>query len=283
MSRLDQFESVFKAASKAVFHYHSITFGKALIISDLEEYQAKLFGDRVRAFLSGIDGAADTDWREFSAGAIGSVGDVLRLVETERPDLVCTYRNLYSGAWQWPFTLGDHLEVLTQVTDVPVLVLPRLDDGVWESGVQNTDRVMALTDHLTGDDGLVNMAVSMTSDDGVLFLAHVEDGATFDRYMDAIGRCANIDSEVARHDIHEQLLKAPHDFIQSCRQKLADVPITVEERVTGGHRLSIFKELIEAQDLDLLVMHTKDDDQLAMHGLAYPLAVELRSVPMLLL
>ena len=30
-------------------------------------------------------------------------------------------------------------------------------------------------------------------------------------------------------------------------------------------------------------MNTKDDDQFAMHGLAYPLAIQVRSVPLLLL
>ena len=35
--------------------------------------------------------------------------------------------------------------------------------------------------------------------------------------------------------------------------------------------------------IDLLVMHTKDEDQLAMHGLAYPLAIELRDIPLLLI
>ena len=34
---------------------------------------------------------------------------------------------------------------------------------------------------------------------------------------------------------------------------------------------------------DLLVMNTKDDEQMAMHGLAYPLAIEVRSIPLLLL
>ncbi len=30
-------------------------------------------------------------------------------------------------------------------------------------------------------------------------------------------------------------------------------------------------------------MHTKDEDQMAMHGMAYPLAIELRQIPLLLL
>ena len=36
-------------------------------------------------------------------------------------------------------------------------------------------------------------------------------------------------------------------------------------------------------EIDLLVFNTKDDDQLAMHGLAYPLAVEVRGIPILML
>jgi len=36
-------------------------------------------------------------------------------------------------------------------------------------------------------------------------------------------------------------------------------------------------------EIDLLVMHTKTDDHLAMHGAAYPLAVELRQIPILMI
>ena len=41
--------------------------------------------------------------------------------------------------------------------------------------------------------------------------------------------------------------------------------------------------MIEDDHVDLLVMHAKEDDQMAMHGMAHPLAVELRSIPLLLL
>ena len=34
---------------------------------------------------------------------------LLALVEQERPDLICTYRHLHSGAWRWPYGLGEHL------------------------------------------------------------------------------------------------------------------------------------------------------------------------------
>ena len=53
--------------------------------------------------------------------------------------------------------------------------------------------------------------------------------------------------------------------------------------VKVGKRLSDYSEMVEAEKADLLVMNAKDEDQMAMHGMAYPLAVELRSIPVLLL
>ena len=50
-----------------------------------------------------------------------------------------------------------------------------------------------------------------------------------------------------------------------------------------GHLLADYRELVVENEIDLLVMYTKDEEQLAMHGIAYPLAVELRSTPLLML
>jgi hypothetical protein len=50
-----------------------------------------------------------------------------------------------------------------------------------------------------------------------------------------------------------------------------------------GHRIAEYRRLITEHEVDLLVMNTRDDDQLAMHGLAYPLAIGLRETPLLLL
>ena len=61
------------------------------------------------------------------------------------------------------------------------------------------------------------------------------------------------------------------------------VPITVESLVQTGHRVSDYTRLVDAHEVDVLVFHSRDEDQVAMHGTAYPLAVELRSVPLLLI
>ena len=144
---------------------------------------------------------------------------------------------------------------------------------------------MAVTGHMTGDNRLVSYAARFTEQGGSLLLAHVEDDQVFERYMEAISKIASIDTAPAREDIQARLLKDPTDFIESCREGLAASAPSLEvgSIVTRGHRIREYRGLIEEHEVDLLVMNTKDDDQLAMHGLAYPLAVELRSIPLLML
>jgi len=116
-------------------------------------------------------------------------------------------------------------------------------------------------------------------------LAHLEDDAMFERYLDVISKIASIDTDEARERIRSQLCKEPRDYIRSVRETLsAAVPnLTITKEVRMGHRVADCKQLVEDHDVDLVVMNTKDDDQLAMHGLAHPIAVELRSIPLLLL
>ena len=107
----------------------------------------------------------------------------------------------------------------------------------------------------------------------------------FDKYMNAISKIHTIDTDDARERIKAQLLKGPKEYIASCRDALQEneVPYEIEEIVVFGNRLSEYRKHVEAHNVDLLLMNTKDEDQLAMHGLAYPLAVELRSIPLLML
>ena len=148
-----------------------------------------------------------------------------------------------------------------------------------------TRRVMALTSHLTGEHRLVNQAAFFTEKDGSLFLVHVEDDHVFARYMDAISKIPAIDTETARETLHERLLKDPSDYADSVVRALeeAGVDVRAEGLVASGHRLLTFRRLVEEHAVDLLVCNTKDEDQLAMHGMAYALAVELRGLPLLLL
>ncbi len=286
MTNVDQFESMFRSASREVFRHKPVNFESALVVTDRNAENAKLFGDQVRTFLRVISADEGVGWRDCDGSDFRSAGELLALIETAAPDLICTYRNLNSNAWKWPYSLGTHVDLMTQHTDVPVMLLPHPEaERAADHAVENTDTVMAIADHLTGDDRLVNFAVRMTQRDGTLWLTHVEDEVTLGRYMDVISKIPTINTDEARDAVREQLLKEPQDYIDSCAEVLhaANVDIHVEHLVVFGHHLREYTGLIERHKVDLLVLNTKDQHQLAMHGMAYALAVELRQTPLLML
>lgn len=286
MTNVDQFESVFRSAAKEAYHYQRLEFATGLIVTDLESEAAYEYGEQVKRFLGVLERDVVPSWDVITGSEFDSIESLLEIVGTRAPDLVCTYRHLHSTQWRQPYSLGDYVEVLTQATAQPVMVLPHPRAGRASAhALQNTNVVMAMTGHLTGDHRLVNVAARFTEDNGVLFLTHVEDEATFERYLDAISKIPTIDTDEAREAIGAQLLKEPLDFILSARETLAEhrPAVHVEDIVMMGHRLRTYKRLVEEHQADLLVINSKDEDQLAMHGMAYPLAVELREIPLLML
>jgi hypothetical protein len=284
MTRVDQFESAFRAADKPVFEFLQPVVERALVVTDLRGASATAFRDQVRDFLAVLGNGVQ--WDLDDGDSFDTIKVLLERVNERKPDLICTYRNLHSEAWRWPYSLGEYLDVLTQIVACPVLVLPHpLVTRTNGHTLQGTDIVMAVTTHLAGDNSLVNNAAGFTNDDGTLWLAHVEDERSFGRFIDAISKIDAIDTDTARERILAQMLKEPGDYIRSCREVIVThrPTVRVQKIVTAGSRLTEFRRLIDKYSIDLLVMHTKDEDQSAMHGLAYPLAVELRETPLLLL
>ena len=286
MSTLDRFESVFNAAAREVFAQQPVEIGRVLLVHDLAEALQDDFLYLAKGFLSVLEARDKPDWELFGGDKPFSVREVLNAVEQARPDLVVTYRHLHSAVGEWPHSLGEHVDVLTQATSTPVLVLPHPGrKDLPGHALKNTDRVMAVTDHLAGDHRLVSHAAHFTQDGGTLYLAHVEDDTVFERYITAIGKIPDLDTDIAREEIRARLVEDPTEYIESCRTGLArgNQHLTVESRVKLGHQLADYRGLVEENEIDLLVMYTKDDEQLAMHGIAYPLAVELRTTPLLML
>ena len=286
MSSVDQFESVFKAAAKTIYVHDKPSIGRVLLATDLGEAEAALYQQKVRDYLGQVLPETETEWSLVGKDDFESVKDLLDRVEENRPDLVVTYRNLRSEAWRWPYSLGEYLEVLTQVTTTPVLVLPHPEREDAASLVSDPPQtVMAVSGHLCGEGSLIGYSSAFTPRGGKLMLSHVEDDVTLDRYLDAIDKIPEIDSEVARESILSRLLKDAKDFSVSARDALGEAGLGIEVECLAkvGHRLEDYRKLIEEGQVDLLVMHAKEEDQLAMHGMAHPLAVELRSTPLLLL
>ena len=125
MSRIDQFESLFKSAARTPFRHQRVNLSKILVVSDLGEKDAWELGARLKAMWTML--GDDVTWVDAAEERGRTVGELLEVVEEEKADLIVTYRSLYSESWRWPNSLGEHLDVLTQATTTPVLVMPRPD------------------------------------------------------------------------------------------------------------------------------------------------------------
>ena len=286
MTRIDQFESVFKSADKPVFRYEPFSVGSPMVLTDLDDGAAESFAVLAGKY-AGAGGSREISAQRVIKGAdFSTIEECLELIAVGKPDLICTYRGLHSDCWRWGQSLGSYVEVLTQTVSVPVLVFPHPAAAetlsVAEAGCRH---VMAMTDHLAGDSRLVNAALFFTPAQGTLHLTNLEDQQVFERYMEAIDKIPSIDSAAARDSVLAQILKEARDYIQSCRTVMEEqgLDVEIQETVELGLHVADYKRLAAARDVDLLVMNTKDSGQLAMHGLAYELAVELNDIPLLLL
>ena len=284
MTQVDQFESIFRSALVDIYEYKLVDIDSVLLVTDRKDDEVQAYLKDIQRFLGVLGNSVS--WDILGEGDFATTSELLEHVDQKSPDLICSYRNLFSADWQYPHSLGSNLDVLIQKTDVPVLVLPHPAAGyTTDHALENTDTVMAITDHLSNDHRLVNYAVRFAQVEGTVFLTHVEDERTFERYISVISKIPAIDTDEAKEAIREQLLKEPRQYIESCKQVMAEhnIPVNLDRIVIYGRSLSSYKQLISEHKVDLLVMNSRDEDQSAMHGMAYPLAVELRHIPLLMI
>ncbi|XCN74943.1 MAG: hypothetical protein Q3M24_09445 [Candidatus Electrothrix aestuarii] len=283
MTQIDQFESVFRAAAHDTFAYEAVAFPRVLFVTDADTARSQSF---IRHTLDYAANLSTAKVELVPGEEFRTTTELLDKVAAHQPDLICTYRNLHSRAWQYQHSLGEHLDVLLQRTAAPVLVMPHPEAGFANADVLREIKiVMAMTDQLANNHALVNHAVSFAATYGELYLTHIEDKAVFERYINAISKIPSIDTDEARERIAHQLLQDPFHYTTSCREVLEAQGLSLKIRplVSFGHHLPEYRQAVESHAVNLLVMNTKDNEQLAMHGLAYPLAVELRQLPLLML
>ena len=279
--KLDDFESVFRSAVKTRFHHKPPEIESILVLSDLEEEAAANFLKAVKGFL----GLGDkVEWLTQNADETTSVSEILDRVRRNPPSLVVCYRHILGNGAMLPYSLGSTVDSLTQATDVPVLLMPRPNDESQQIP-STTDRVMVVTDHLTGDDHLVNWASELCNDDGTLFLTHIEDERILAKYLEVFSKVPGLDLDLATEKIPKKLLDMPLYFVESTAEVLAsnDIHELVVPIVQLGIPVTTYEALVEEHEINLLVMNTKDSGQSAMNSLAYALSVEIRGRPLLLL
>jgi len=283
VDQIDQFESIFRRSDRELFQFGLIPMNSVTVISDRDESAAQQTIEMVRRFLPRLDTV--TSWRTITGDQYSTVDQLTTILDEQQTDLVVTRRHLHEDSFVPRHSLGVYLDVLTQTTSIPVFVLPGSAVAPAQIADRVCDRVMVVADHISGDNRLINYGVRMCREGGSIWLCHVEDNTVFERYMSAISRIPEIDSDHARTLIETQLLGDAQEFIDGCIEVIkAEGPnINVSTHVGRGHHLKQLRTLIADHDVDLLVLNTKDEDQLAMHGQAYSLSVELTDVSMLLL
>lgn len=281
--QIDEFESMFRRAERQPFGYADIPINSVAVVGD--EHHADLAAVR-RQLLEFMPRLRETEnWRLIGSDDYRSVSDLLTVIDEQQLDLVVTWRHLGEARGIPPFSLGSVLDVLTQATTIPVLVLPESAGARWVEVGNDCNRVMVVTDHISGDQRLVNYGARFCSLGGSVWLGHIEDEEVLERYLDAIERIPQIVSSEAREWITAQLLKDASDYITTCRNVLReDGPnLASHEVVRCGRLLKVLRELIDEQEIDLLIANTKDAGQMAMHGVAHSMAVEFVDVALLLL
>ena len=283
MDTIDEFESMFRRAEREPFVYDDVPMGHVVLVTDGTPAQADALRATLQDFIPALRNSSD--WETLTAEDYHNVGELADRLAPLAADLVVTYRHLQEKSLVPQHSLGVYLDVLTQVLETPVLVLPGTAAHPVSLENRTCHRVMLVTDHIAGDSRLINYGVAVSSGQGEVWLCHVEDDAVFERYMQAFEKIPAIDSDTAREELDRQLLADARHFIDTCLAELREKVPAVEfhSSVTRGHRLREFMQLVESQNADLLVVNTNDEDQLAMHGMAYALSVEMIDRTLLLL
>lgn len=281
--KLDDFEAVFRSSVKDVFVLDPPEVRRAALVSDLDDEATAELGERVKRFLG--EAASSIEWSTVRADAYASVPEVVGALHGQEPDLVVGYRHLRGGARELPHSLGSTIDTITQATSFPVLLLPPPTRAGFADRLAPIERVLVITDHLAGDHRLANWGVSMCPKQGELYLAHVEDDITFARYAEILGMIRGIDDEHVVGELRQKLLGRAEYYISSIAAVLEDHGIQeiVKPIVTMGHTLADYQRMIDEHDIQLVILNTKDDDQLAMRGMAYAISVEIQHRPLLLL
>jgi hypothetical protein len=281
--QIDEFESRFKRAQREPFVFADVPVETVALITDRPRNESETIRESLSTFLPRLETV--NTWRILGDGDFQNVGELLTHLNAEQTDLIVTYRHLHEKSLVPQHSLGVYLDVLTQTSSIPVLVLPGTAAIPKSLAGRVCNRVMVVTDHISGDNRLINYSVRMCASGGTIWLCHVEDDFVFNRYLQVIGNIPEIETDQAGELIGNQLLKEANDFIETCISELREQGpnISYQSSVTRGHHLSEYRELIDTHDVDLLVANTKDEDQLAMHGMTYSISVELADVAMLLL
>lgn len=280
--QIDEFQSMFMRSSHEQFQQQKLELTKISIVTDADDESAKAIQDEVTQFLPQL--GEGTTWDFVCKDDFEDVNELLKHFRENPVDLVITHRHLYEPILVPQHSLGVYVDVLTQANEAPVLLLPGTS-AQKATLDKKCDTIMVATDHITGDHRLINHAAHFAPQDGEVWLCHVEDDLVFRRYMHAIERIPEIFTDDSRDKLLAQLQTEASKYIDSAEEQLKEMfPKTAwKKHIVQGHQVQTYRQLAEEHKADLLILNTKDQGQMAMHGLAYSISIEIMDRPLLLL
>lgn len=281
MTQIDEFESIFRRAEREPFVFAPPELTNVVLLTDRDRDFASQAEQAVKTFLPQL---GNCSFELMTGDRFSTVTEVVDQLGDANPDLVVTFRHLQEGMLVPQHSLGVYLDVITQVLKPPVLMLPGTS-AEPQLPASEAASILVLTDHIRGDARLISSAAAIAPANATLHLAHVEDDLVFQRYLKTIDRIPDIDSDSAREHLESTLLGDARQYMEAAIVGLenAAVPHQSQLHVVRGHRLKTFQSLMQDANADLCVLNTKDDEQLAMHGMAYAVAVETVDRALLLL
>ncbi len=282
--RIDQFESMFKSAEKARYQYDPPLLQRIVVLVDTPRGDATAYTESVRAYMKASNIKAD-DFEILGNEDFTDIQQMLAAVHSKSPNLIVTHRHLHLHREELEHSLGTYLDTLIQGTSIPVLVTPSPNADGSPKPLEAANDVLVMTDHLLDDPKCINYGVRFVAPGGIVHLCHIEDDSVFQKYMSLIERIPEIETDVAREKLRGKLLQLPSDYIDSCIEALRTESIDahINPIIRLGHRVNDYHQLIDEHEGDLLVCNTNDPEDLAIHPMAYAIALEFRHQPLLLL
>ena len=151
---IDEFESIFRSAEREPYNFANIPIETVAIVVDGDRASAEALQKSILDFLPRLDTVQS--WRLIDGGQYSNVNELLERIDEQQTDLIITYRHLQEEALLPQHSLGVYLDVLTQTTSIPVLVLPGTAAAPLPFNERICNRVMVVTDHISGDHQLIN-------------------------------------------------------------------------------------------------------------------------------
>ena len=159
---------------------------------------------------------------------------------------------------------------------------PPLLSTTREQGGRGNTRIFS--DHFSNSDELINWSAEFVSNSGALWLTHVESEVDFERYMQAIARIPELDTETARTTLCRELLHESMSYIQNCKQQLAKTnpALAVELLACMGQPLHTYRQWLCSDKHELLVIPALAEDRFAQRALTGQLASEYPHIALLI-